>query len=261
MSDNIIFYFSGTGNSLHTAKLIAEKIGDCDIVNMAQYCGKNGNSGFTLDVKKSKIGFVFPCYACGLPNIVKRFIISLELPSIREAYFFAVATCGATAGNSLSQVKDLLSSKRLDITYGATVKMFSNCIALYKMADNAEGQAIESDKEIQKIAIEILNGARNDIPKSRGIINIVSNIAGKTFTKNSKKYYVSNVCNACGKCVKLCPTGNITLETGRPVFGAQCEQCMACIQWCPELAINYKSKTEGARRYHHPNVSLDEMIV
>jgi MinD superfamily P-loop ATPase len=49
------------------------------------------------------------------------------------------------------------------------------------------------------------------------------------------------------------------MRDGKPVFGAQCEWCMACIQWCPKAAINYKKKTRGRKRYHHPDITPDEM--
>jgi hypothetical protein len=36
---------------------------------------------------------------------------------------------------------------------------------------------------------------------------------------------------------------------------------MACIQWCPKSAIQIGDFTVGVERYHHPEVSLKEMIV
>jgi Pyruvate/2-oxoacid:ferredoxin oxidoreductase delta subunit len=31
--------------------------------------------------------------------------------------------------------------------------------------------------------------------------------------------------------------GNIKIADGKPLFLHKCEQCMACIQWCPKSAI------------------------
>ena len=56
-------------------------------------------------------------------------------------------------------------------------------------------------------------------------------------------------CIGCGKCEKLCPMNNITLPNGRPVWGDNCTQCMACICYCPTEAIEYGKKSLGKPRY------------
>jgi hypothetical protein len=35
---------------------------------------------------------------------------------------------------------------------------------------------------------------------------------------------------------------------------------MACIQWCPQEAIQYGKKTVKYPRYHHPEVVLEDML-
>ena len=39
---------------------------------------------------------------------------------------------------------------------------------------------------------------------------------------HADKFYVTDACISCGKCVKVCPLGNIRLENGRPVWGKNC---------------------------------------
>ena len=57
-------------------------------------------------------------------------------------------------------------------------------------------------------------------------------------------------CIGCGKCEKLCPLNNITLQNARPVWGSNCTQCMACICYCPTRALEYGKKSVGKPRYH-----------
>ena len=59
-----------------------------------------------------------------------------------------------------------------------------------------------------------------------------------------------SACIGCGKCEKLCPLNNITLQNARPVWGTNCTQCMACICYCPTRAIEYGKKSAGKPRYH-----------
>ena len=62
MSKNVIFCYSGSGNCLNIAKNIAKRLGDTDIVMMRA-------EPEVKDVRGAKrVGFVFPCYAGGLPG-------------------------------------------------------------------------------------------------------------------------------------------------------------------------------------------------
>lgn len=49
-------------------------------------------------------------------------------------------------------------------------------------------------------------------------------------------------CNACGACVKLCPTKAITAENPRKTDKTRCIACTACISACPQ----------NARAFHGP---------
>ena len=60
----------------------------------------------------------------------------------------------------------------------------------------------------------------------------------------------ADACTGCGQCVRRCPLNNITLQTGKPVWGQNCTHCMACICYCPTEAIEYGKKSLGKPRYH-----------
>jgi formate hydrogenlyase subunit 6/NADH:ubiquinone oxidoreductase subunit I len=46
----------------------------------------------------------------------------------------------------------------------------------------------------------------------------------------------------------------------KPSWLHRCEQCLACLQWCPQEAIQYGKKTVKYPRYHHPEVILKDML-
>ena len=70
---NIIYYFSGTGNSLRAAETIAEKIGGAVLYSVR--CDPEQVSARDADM----IGFVCPVYEWDVPGSFKTFISELYI--------------------------------------------------------------------------------------------------------------------------------------------------------------------------------------
>ncbi len=51
-------------------------------------------------------------------------------------------------------------------------------------------------------------------------------------------FTAGDACTGCGQCVRRCPLNNITLQTGKPVWGQNCTHCMACIATAPQRPSN-----------------------
>ena len=66
----------------------------------------------------------------------------------------------------------------------------------------------------------------------------------------TKDFFYTDKCIGCGKCVKLCPLNNVTLQAGKPVWGDNCTHCMACIGNCPTQAIEYGEITKTKEQYN-----------
>ena len=62
----MIFYFTGTGNSLMAAKAVARS-GE-ELINMAE-ARKQGNCKYEL-AENERVGFVFPVYCYTVPDAV-----------------------------------------------------------------------------------------------------------------------------------------------------------------------------------------------
>ena len=71
----MVFYFSGSGNSLYVAQKIAGILGD-QVCSMAE-----AEPDHQIGGKDEKIGFVFPSYYGNLPRIVQSFISKLDIRS------------------------------------------------------------------------------------------------------------------------------------------------------------------------------------
>ncbi|MFP3040757.1 EFR1 family ferrodoxin [Treponema primitia] len=250
---NIIFYFTGTGNSLRIAKTVSNTITDCEIIPMGT------NRGITINKEYDRIGFVYPVYFWGVPKIVRDFVSDMRMENNKGTYFYAIATNGGFAGNGLKLLNKLLLEKNIKLKYGKALKIFSNYIISFTMPGKFKKLLEKSDK----ILLPMLESIKNKKPNSIGKINKKMNQFYEkyvsTFQYEDKNYTVDGSCVGCGICKEVCPVHNIELIGGKPEFKHTCEQCMACIQYCPQRAINYKGKTEGKVRYTHPEISYKEL--
>ena len=252
MSKNLICYFSATGNSLQAAKDISAKLHSTDIVPMTrQHVNLAGYE---------RVGFIFPCFGGGLPNIVRRFISALVFPENTDTYYFTVVTGGEHAGNCVAQVNRLLTGKGVSLHYGSFLKMYGNYLILHPQPNDADEQAARAHLDANTIADDVLQKKRTTIPRKKILYSITYALVAPNFHKGARtNFKVTDACVSCGKCVQVCPVGNITLKDGKPVFGNKCELCVACIQWCPQKAIIGGKATGTSPRYHHPEVSFEEI--
>ena len=253
MNKNIIFYFSGTGNCLKLARDIAKSLPNCEIVSMSKYDSNILTSGY------DRVGFVYPTYFAGLPIKVNNFILNLNFIENESPYIFAVTSYGGFVGNAIAQVAELLEQKGRRLDYGNKVLMFSNNVALYNMSKNISGINEQSDIDTVPIAEDIKAKKIKTASKSNFLFKLVYNWSVKRAPAMDKYYNVSEECVSCGICREVCPVGNIELIDGKPTFKHHCERCVACIQYCPKQAINYKNITQKRRRYTNPHINYKEL--
>jgi len=92
MGDFMVFYFSGTGNSLYVAKRIA-KTNNEELVSIASLLTREKEI-YEYQLKENEvIGFVYPIYAWSPPKQVLEFVEKLKLSNYKNNYIFSIATC------------------------------------------------------------------------------------------------------------------------------------------------------------------------
>jgi len=199
-----------------------------------------------------------------LPPIVERFVEKLKFG--KENYIFAVVTAGLSKGISIFNLSKLLMNKGDKLNAAFLVRMPGNNITLYNawpkiiqdfMLKNAK---IKSIKIAQKIKDKISN-QKIHLKAKHGSNSIYSlTKIFKNYHDFAKNYIVTDKCNGCKLCFKICPVSNITISNGKPIFDNKCERCMACIQWCPQQAIEYKSITRKRKRYRNPQITASDLF-
>lgn len=70
-----------------------------------------------------------------------------------------------------------------------------------------------------------------------------------------RSFKVYSGCNGCGICAKACPTASIRMVDKKPIWSSSCEQCMRCVNCCPNEAIyqTMGGDTKGKNKYIEPS--------
>ena len=261
MSQIELYYFSGTGNSLHVARELQRRLPDTQVIPMISLLNQNG-----IDTAAEAIGFVFPVYFTAIPIPVKTFIEKLDLKATR--YIFAIATRIGTSHGAFHPVTKILKQKGRTLDASFTLNMASNDPKFhYKVPSVAEIARIEAAvaqrlDAIQKIVV------RRDLCREKDtncltripFVRLLSLLV--TLTGGVKaNLYADSKCNGCGICEKVCLARKIKMVAKRPVWQPEvtCYHCGACINYCPVQAAQIKGMTEKNGRYPHPYATADDI--
>lgn len=276
MEDPLVYWFSGTGNSLWVARNLCERLPHASLRSIAEEMRKG-----RWDRAETTV-LVFPVYAWGPPRIVARFLTHLVTTSssssakddkngavsspIQRSKIYTVVTYAGSPGGVHRIVKKILQRGGLDLTAGFSLKMPGNYLPLReppllevanRLFERAANRFLPIAKMIQEGRGE---GAEDAFFLLSWLGELLHPLAMKRFPHEDRRFIVAEHCTGCGLCATLCPVGNIEQVEGRPHWRHDCEQCWRCLHWCPVEAIRDQTLTERKRRYHHPAVSIQDLM-
>ena len=252
-----IYYFSGTGNSLKIARMLAGELEECELIPMARLWKLE-----RITAPEGTIGFVFPMYSYGLPDIVEKFVQRIELE--RSDYIFTVVTRGGAQGCALQKIEDILLEKLRYLNSGYYVDMPSNYILFNDIIPKDKQKKVfaSAEKKVKKI-VRTIRAKRTKGEKDKMLVRKFAQGNNKTFLEHvnleDENFNVDKNCILCGFCALICPVDNIIMVAGKPVWQHHCQSCFACLHFCPKEAIQYRKKTIGRKRYHHPDITFKDI--
>lgn len=259
--ETIIYYFTGTGNSLKVAKDLEKELGTAETIPIAKLI----NSA-SICVSAPRIGIICPVYMWGLPLIVREFIEKSDFEN--SQYVFGIVTYGGLPAASLVQFNKLLKQKGRRLSAGFAVHMPGNYTPLYGAFSEKRQKRLfkKQEAKTKQIAATIRDCKEARIEKSFFLVNLIFSslfyrFGSPKIPMMDKDFWINEKCNGCALCEKICPVNNIKMEQTQPKWQHHCQQCLACLHWCPNEAIEFGKNTPGRKRYHHPQINVTDIII
>ena len=286
-----IYVFSGTGNSLAVARDLADRI-EAETLSIPILMARD-----EIRIDADVAGFVFPVYHSSIPLILKRFLEKVRVSG--SSYVFAVCTCGDTPGLAVRDVRHLLRKRGVELAAGhgvrlpynyiaptATLRGFFRSFTLRQVPCETQQSLIEAARtKVASIAAALRARETGTYERTSDVITPLTERLGLPETLGKwawmkiagvedapdvpflesrqvmdRAFWADESCNGCGVCAQICPVQNVEMVDAQPRWLGRCEQCFACLQWCPQAAIQFRQATAGRARYHHPDVTLADMI-
>lgn len=260
----VIYYFSGTGNTEKVVNAAADALRGHGWDAAACAIERAENVAETV-VACGSIGIGYPVHAFNAPASVIRF--AEELPAQEQPKpFYIFKTSGEPlALNNISSCKLRAVLEKKNYVFQSEYHYVMPYNIIFRHTDKMAYRMWETAKRLIPIdCADLAAGipaAEKSFPFGSALAWImrVEHWGGRW---NGKMYSVDESCVHCMKCVKTCPTHNITYENGKFCFGGDCLMCMRCAFHCPKNAIKIglfnKWKVNGAYSFLPPAAEEEE---
>jgi len=267
MPTAIIYYFTGTGHTQKVAQMIAHAF-ESHGVTMSLFNVRETKADVPLPTAYDYVGFGYPVHAFNSPQMFLRFAARLPSAPGKTAFIFKTAGEPFLFNSvSSSRLYKMLTNKGYDVLLDKHLLMPYNIISRYN--DNLVKQMLlYNEAYSQLIAQKVCIGEHEEIKYALfcRIISAILRIEWPGARLNGLLYSINKKkCIHCMKCMRCCPTGNISVKNDRIVFGGQCAMCMGCVMLCPSDAVRigliHFLRLNGSypfdRIYNDPGISGD----
>lgn len=256
-----IYYFSGTGNTLAAAKKIASLLGETELISIADLQRSEEVEFKDADT----IGIFHPVYCFGVPTLVLKFLERIKKPVGAQPYVYSLCTSGGMLGSAHLIMEQKLYKQGVKLNAYFHIPMPSNYIPLSQAP--SERRIEKTLKKAEKRLIDdakLIAAHKSHRPVHLFPLDMLGEVVGKravSYMSDYDKYFwLTEGCDGCELCEKICPASNIIIMNGMPTWRGHCEQCMACLQWCPKQVIQFKQITLKRNRYHNPDIKAEELF-
>lgn len=248
MTRTIIHYFTGTGNTAHSVKLIAEQL------------QSNGHEVKICNVKKDVLPpdelvnyhiIAFPVLSWAAPVMMKQYVKGM--PISEGAKIAILAVNGAVirdgkivkgfTGQALEEISNILRRKKYDVFLTGNASFPDNWTQFFNPLKKEDAEIIFplGETDVRQFISDFIHEKRDTY--SCGLLNkiwtyLTSILFGYIGRRVLGKFYIADEhCTGCGICERTCPAKTIRMSGEKPYWTSTCEDCNRCINLCPEQAI------------------------
>jgi len=239
MRKAVIYVFSGTGNTRYAADKIAEALTAYD-VNTTVWETRAPFDDIPDPNDYDIVGFGYPVHAFNAPKFFLKFVKSLPKVNNKQAFIFK------TSGEPFR----INGASSLTLTYILKRKGFKPMLdrhllmpynIMFRYDDALAKQMYLHTAQISApIAYKIAQNQKENMRYNifAAAVMYVFRVQWFGAWLNGPLIHADkNICTGCGLCEQMCPTQNIKITDGVPVFGSKCSMCMSCVFRCPVDAI------------------------
>ncbi|NCB74576.1 MAG: hypothetical protein EOM51_07530 [Clostridia bacterium] len=238
MENNVdIVYFSGTGGTERAAKCFKTSF---EKVGREVTLSKVKDAPISFGEEDGLILLLYPVLAANAPRLVHDWIERLESVKGKRAAVISVSGGGEMSPNTACRAAVIrkLERKGFVVTYEEMLVMPANFIKfsgvpLSRLLLEALPKKVEA--AVSRLESGFVTRSR-PLPVDR-LISAAAKLEQLGAVSFGKSIAVTDACISCGRCAENCPSGNITMLEGNPIFGSSCNLCMGCIYGCPTGAL------------------------
>ena len=231
-------YYSGTGTTEWAAFQLRNQLEAAGFPVQTLRI-RNGSEPARLTTER--LILLYAVHACNAPRAVYEWLDRLPAGSGTPAVVLSVSGGGEVFPNLACRTQCIrrLEKKGYRVEYEDMIVMPSNWIVATK-----EPLALMLLEILpKKLARMMADWAAGTVRRTRSgpvdrLVARFGELEKLGAIEFGKRIRVSNTCTGCGICAANCPAGNISMETGHPVFGKQCHLCLSCLYGCLAKALS-----------------------
>jgi formate hydrogenlyase subunit 6/NADH:ubiquinone oxidoreductase subunit I len=259
-----IYYFSGTGNSLHVARELERRLPETVPVPIIDVLRDD-----SIETTAETVGIVFPIHNLTMPIPVERLLRRVDARSAK--YIFAIATrfCSDKVFLTVDRILEK-QGKSLDAYF--SVEMPCTYVPLFKIPSQDTIAKMETELQKRLDGIQaIVTSKQTHREKDGPLVFLLDHVLyplitafmfNARFPDMARSFYADSRCTGCGLCEKVCLSERIRMRDDKPewIESIDCIYCLACLHFCPVEAIQIRGrKTTTKERYHHPQVKAADI--
>jgi len=264
ISNVVMFYFSGTGNTWWVGKQIEKMLTEKGVVvkNISLEADNFPDSEAIEKMVKEAdtVGFGYPIYGSDIPENFMKFIDNF--PKVDKKPSFVFTTMLLFSGDGAVVAKRRLRKRGFKVKQAINIRMPNNVKLPYPIfrsfpihnGDENNQVKEKAAKKAVKLVDRIL--AEKNWIQGWDPLNIAGGLMQRVEMRlfdlsiYARNYFVDDeTCTQCMQCVDYCPTNNIKFEDEIFTWEDKCVLCLRCYNLCPEDAIQYKKATLKREKY------------